>query len=112
MRTALSLCLLAWGASGSKPSEGAAHQGPTPPNAHDYPYERNTMIELMAQSDYQGASAFLAQHLDQCKASKDCVYDAEVLFANWSLTFENVGDWQGARKTLRSCLEALPGDAS
>jgi len=70
------------------------------------------MIELMAQSDYQGASAFLAQHLDQCKASKDCVYDAEVLFANWSLTFENVGDWQGARKTLRSCLEALPGDAS
>ncbi len=108
----LAACGGARGTDANPASSPSTDHGPTNPKKGDFPYELNPMIDLMNQSNYQGASDFLTQHLDQCKASKDCVYDAEIIYYNWANSFENVGDWQGARKTLQDCLQALEGDAT
>lgn len=101
------------GAAGqqAKSADATGYRMPEPANAHDYPYELNPMIDSLNKSDYDGAAAFLAQHVDQCLASKDCRYDAEVLYYNWANAYENAGDWQGARKTLQDCVETLHQDA-
>lgn len=65
------------------------------------------MIEFLDRADYPGAAEFLASRVDMCLASKDCTYDAQVLYFNWSIAYQNAGDWQGARKTLQSCVEVL-----
>lgn len=77
------------------------------PHAGDYPFEMNDMIDLINRDDYAGAAAFLRPRVDMCLASKDCAYGARALYHNWSLTYENAGDWQGARTTLQSCVEVL-----
>ena len=82
------------------------------PHAKDYPYELNQAIDLTRQSNYEGAAAFLNAHHDQCKASKDCVFEIEIIYGNWAIDFENAGDWQGARTTYQACLTALPDDPS
>lgn len=110
------LLLLACGGAGGADAKSASSapsvHAPTDPKKGDYPYELNPMLDSLRQSNYQAAADFLAQHLDQCKASADCIYAAELVYYDWANTFENVGDWQGARKTLQDCLQTLAGDAT
>jgi tetratricopeptide (TPR) repeat protein len=111
VRTLLLLVLVvACGGNATTAQSPTKSTGPTDPKAHDYPYELNALIDMVRQSDYSGAATYLSQHLDQCLASKDCHYEAEILYYNWSITYENAGDWQETRKTLQKCLEALPQD--
>jgi hypothetical protein len=77
------------------------------PHARDYPEAMNPMIDLLERQDYAGAAAFLAPHVEACLASKDCTYNAQVLYFNWANAYQNAGDWQGARTTLQSCVEVL-----
>lgn len=89
------------------PSSAASSKPPEHTFVHDYPYELNAMIDRIRAKDYAGAEAFLKEHLDACKASQDCAYDAQVLYINWEISYENVGDWQGARATLQTCVAVL-----
>src|SRR5579885_2024123 len=76
------------------------------PEVHDAPPEMNPMIDLINKEDYAGAAGFLAEHKDICLASKQCSHNARVLYLNWTVGYQNTGDWAGARKVLQDCVAA------
>lgn len=97
----------AGGAASEAPSHTAALVPPPAPNTHDYPAELNPLFDHFDRKDYAGGAAFLAEHSGPCLASRDCAHMAEVLFYNWSIGYENEGDWTAARKVLQDCVAAI-----
>jgi hypothetical protein len=115
--TSLSLALIfclgcggagASGAPSDAPNTAADEVHPPPaPRAGDYPAEMNPLVVALDHDDFSGGAAFLAQHVDACLPSKDCAHAAAVLFYNWSIGYENAGDWAAARKVLQDCVATI-----
>ena len=57
------------------------------------------------------ASKVMTRHIDACKAVSYCLSNLEVVYRNWAIDSQNVGDWQTARQALQACVAQLPGDA-
>jgi hypothetical protein len=68
------------------------------------------LIVLIDKKDYAGAAKIFADHRDACVAGATCAGNVSIAYRNWSIEYENAGDWPGARKVLQDCKAALPGD--
>jgi len=70
------------------------------------------MMVLMKSRRYADATKVMGRHLDACRAVPYCLSNLEVVYRNWSIDSQNVGDWQTARQALQACVTQLPGDAT
>jgi hypothetical protein len=97
-------------------TQGWARIDPTWPDADKL---RNNYLSLLndrlcvliEKKDYAGATKVYADHREACSSGATCAGNASVAFRNWSISYENAGDWPGARKVLQDCVAALPADA-
>jgi hypothetical protein len=71
----------------------------------------NHMLELMNKKDYAASVRVTGKHFDACLCDKICASNVSVVYGNWSIDYQNAGDWQGARRVLQECVTRLPGDA-
>lgn len=70
------------------------------------------MMVLMNARRFDDATKVMGKHLDACRAVPFCLSNLEVVYRNWSIESQRVGDWQTARQALQACVARLPGDAA
>jgi hypothetical protein len=68
------------------------------------------MMLLMKNKQYPEATKVMGKHLEACRAVSSCLGNLEVVYRNWSIESQNLGDWQAARQALQACVAQLPGD--
>ena len=71
----------------------------------------NRLGELLERKDYPGAVKVFKDHRDACRSFDVCAGNAGVVYGNWSIEYQNAGDWQSARRVLQECVAELPGES-
>lgn len=71
----------------------------------------NRLGEFIDKKDYPGALKVFADHRDVCRSDKICAGNVGVAYGNWSIEYQNAGDWQSARRVLQECATELPQDS-
>jgi len=70
------------------------------------------MAAHVRKSEFAAARAAIDKRLDVCRTDKVCASNIAVLYGNWSIAYQNQGDWQAARQKLQDCVATLPGNAA
>lgn len=71
----------------------------------------DVMLAHIRKREYAAALVAIDKRFDLCKADKVCADNLAVLYGNWSIEYQNQGDWQAARQKLQACVATLPGNA-
>lgn len=70
----------------------------------------NRLGELIDRKDYPTAVQTFGKYRALCLSREECVGNASIVYANWSIDHQNAGDWQSARQVLQDCVSQLPND--
>jgi hypothetical protein len=65
------------------------------------------MGELTLKHDFPAAEKVFTRYREPCLARSTCADNAVILYRNWSITHQNAGDWQSARRVLQQCVAEL-----
>lgn len=71
----------------------------------------NRLGELLEKKDYPDAVKVFTDHRDICRSFDVCAGNAGVVYGNWSIEYQNAGDWQWARRVLEECVAELPNES-
>jgi hypothetical protein len=71
----------------------------------------NRLIELIEKKDAQGALELFGRHKAACLSNEICAGNVGIVYGNWSIDYENAGDWPSARRVLQECVTELPNEA-
>ena len=72
----------------------------------------DVMSAHIRNREYAAARNAIDKRLELCRGEKVCADNVAVLYRNWSIDYQNLGDWQVARQKLQECLTVLPGNAA
>jgi hypothetical protein len=93
-------------------NEGLDHLDPSWPDADklrtNYLSElNNRLVELIEKKDAKAALEMFGRHKQACLSNEICASNVGIVYGNWSIDYENAGDWQSARKVLQDCVAEL-----
>lgn len=96
-------------------SEGLDRLDPSWPEAEtlktNYVSElNNRLIELIERKDAKGALELYGRHKQACLSNEICAGNVGIVYGNWSIDYENAGDWPSARRALQECVTELPNE--